>query len=86
MAKFDRPESLYFVGPRMPNGEPAEHLAGYGIAATDLHTGDPAYDRLTDEQVKQALDSGLYKTTKPRAGTAAKTADASQTDEPAKEG
>lgn len=65
MSKFDRPESLYFVGERLPGGEPAEHLAGYGIDARDYEKGDPWYARLTDEQVKLALDSGLYQRTKP---------------------
>lgn len=78
MRTFDRPDALYFVGPRMPNGEPAEHLAGYGIAARDMEKGDPAYDRLTDDQVKFALDSGLYQRSKPTGAKAEAIAEATE--------
>lgn len=61
-----RPNALYFVGARYPDGEPVEHLAGYGISARDYEEGDPALARLTDEQVKIALDSKLYSPTKPK--------------------
>jgi hypothetical protein len=65
MSRYDRPEALYFVGERLPNGEPVAHLAGYGINAADYEKGDPALARLTDDQVKLALDSGLYQKTNP---------------------
>lgn len=65
MSKFERPEALYFVGERSPNGEPVEHLAGYGLNAADYEKGDPWLARLTDEQITLALDSGLYQRTKP---------------------
>lgn len=76
MTKFDRPDALFFVAARRPDGEPFEHLAGYGIAARDYEKGDPALDRLTDEQVKIALDSGLYQRTKPTGAKAEAIADA----------
>jgi hypothetical protein len=57
---FTRPKALYFVG-----NEAGEHLAGYGLDARDYTEGDPALDRLTDEQVHLALDSKLYRRTKP---------------------
>jgi hypothetical protein len=63
--EFHRPDAIYFVGELLPNGEPAEHLAGYGIPATDLFAGERVYHRLTDDQVKFALDSKLYRRTKP---------------------
>lgn len=65
MIKFDRPDAIFFVAPKRPDGDPFEHLAGYGIPARDMAKGDRAYDRLTNEQVKFALDSGLYSATKP---------------------
>lgn len=65
---FTRPAAMYFVAERRPDGEPVEHLAGYGIAARDYLPGDPMLGRLTDEQMALALDSKLYVTTKP-AGT-----------------
>lgn len=64
---FKRPESLYFVGERLPNGEPVQHLAGYGIDARDYEKGDPWLARLKDDQLQLALDSGLYQRTKPKA-------------------
>lgn len=63
---FKRPEAIWFVAARRPDGEPHEHLAGYGIDARDYPPGDPMFPRLTDEQVKLALDSKLYQRTKPK--------------------
>lgn len=85
MSKFDRPEAIYFVGERRPDGEPMEHLAGYGIDARDFEKGDPWYARLTDEQVKLALDSGLYQRSKPTGAKAEANAKATAPADPAKE-
>lgn len=63
---FKRPEALYFVGALLPNGEPAEHLAGYGLNAADYPPGDPWLARLTDDQIALALSSKLYQRTKPK--------------------
>jgi hypothetical protein len=63
--EFKRPESLYFIGERLPSGEPVEHLAGYGIDARDYPKGDPWLARLTDDQLKLALDSKLYQRSEP---------------------
>lgn len=63
--EFKRPEALYFVGERLPSGEPVEHLAGYGVDARDFERGDPMLSRLSDDQLKLALDSKLYRRTKP---------------------
>jgi hypothetical protein len=63
--KSARPKALYFVGERNANGEPVEHLAGYGIDARDYDEGDPFLARLTDDQIEIALDSKLYRRTKP---------------------
>lgn len=63
---FERPEALWFVARKRPDGRPAEHLAGYGIPARHVRPGDPPLRRLTDEQMKLALDSGLYRRTRPK--------------------
>lgn len=63
--EFTRPKALYFTGAFNDRGEPLEHLAGYGIDARDYTEDDPALERLSDEQVKLALDSKLYRRTKP---------------------
>jgi hypothetical protein len=60
-----RPDALYFIGERLTNGDPVQHLAGYGIDARDFEPGDPFLARLTDEQITMALDSKLYRRTKP---------------------
>lgn len=76
MSKFDRPDALFFVAERRPDGEPVEHLAGYGIDARDYQKGDPMLARLTDDQVKLALDSGLYQRSKPTGAKAEAIAEA----------
>jgi hypothetical protein len=56
-------KSLFFVGPRDRDGQPAAFL--HGIPARDLLEGSPGLARLTDLQIEQALASGLYSREKP---------------------
>jgi hypothetical protein len=46
---------LHYIGPRLSTGEPERSLILDGIPAGDLDSDD-----LSPEQVKTALDSGLY--------------------------
>lgn len=86
MSQTERPDVLYFVAARRPDGEPVEHLAGYGIPARDLTKGDRAYDQMTDEQVQLALDSKLYQKSKPTGAKAEAIAQATAPAAPPAEG
>lgn len=59
-----RPTKLKFVGTFKADGRPAAHLIEYGIPAQSLDETETA--ALSAEQIKIALNSGLYEDASPK--------------------